>query len=788
MSLSIAAFFINILLYIAASAIVFANTEKGNSKWKSFIKNKSRIVFISGIGLSVLLLILDIAGAADMSGYKFLAVSDLAAFFIAWFSGAKKIPEKFAGTAGVLFRIITVSLALEVFVFNLNSAHLLSGGYQKTVFDLHSAESQNFDVLSMTNEGSGQTVLEYKNVNIPVGTLTFNAFSDKKSKVSFSVDMSDDTNSGNYRWGAAKAEVINGNKRSRTVPCNFSGKVHNIRFVFSTEDNETVTVSSISANEPVRFHFSVIRFLLMLAAAFTVFALTSEKFLFRPYSEVQTATDRVAMAFTLLLVVLGLFITNMARYNDENHSIAKDFALEGGNQITQEIVDSFEHGRVDIMTEMNPKLLELENPYDWSQRTDEVGSYPWDHLLYNGKYYSYYGIAPVLLVFLPYHLITGYYFPSVWSVFFFGMFGIIFLTKFYLCLADKFFKKISASLVLSGFLIMQLSSGILICNISPLFYEVAQSAGFLCTTAGAYFLISSGVIGEGKINKFRLAVSGVWLSLGVLSRPTIAVYCLAAMLLVYAGAKKQNALYDKKSGKSRFLFLLPYLAAALVPYMVIGSVQVWYNMARFGNPLEFGIKYSLTINDFTQSQYHTHFAVIGFLAFLFQMPSFIENFPFFKAESIHLFNPQGYYFIATGSALGLIWKALPVAAYGKSLKAYRISQNSNKRLYSLIILAVCIICPFAVIFSVWESGFAARYCVDFIWQMVTGALVICFVVYDNCAANTKVHLNKLMTASLALSVVMNTVQIWSYIGPEQGFSTEWQANVLSFARLFEFWK
>ena len=72
--------------------------------------------------------------------------------------------------------------------------------------------------------------------------------------------------------------------------------------------------------------------------------------------------------------------------------------------------------------------------------------------------------------------------------------------------------------------------------------------------------------------------------------------------------------------------------------------------------------------------------------------------------------------------------------------------------------------------------------------MITGALVICFIVYDNCAANTKVHLNKLMTASLALSVVMNTVQIWSYIGPEQGFSTEWQANVLSFARLFEFWK
>ncbi|WP_044974380.1 hypothetical protein [Ruminococcus sp. HUN007] len=788
MSLSIAAFFLNIALYTAASALVFANTGKSESRVLSFLKNRSRFVLAGGTVLSLILLVLDITGTAGMSGYRFLAFVDLAAFAAAWFTGSGKIPAKYSSHAGTAVRIILVSLALEIFVFNINSAHLLSGKYSKVVFDLHAAELQNFDPVTMTNEGSGQTVIEYKNVNIPVGTLTFNAFSDKKSRVSFSVDMSDDTHSGSYRWGAAKAEVINGNRRSRTVPCNFSGNVHDIRFVFSTDENEKVTVSSITANEPVRFRFSVIRFALMLLSAFIVYSLTSEKVLFRPYAEVQKITDISALAFTAVIILLGLFIANMGRYTDENHSMAKDFALEGGNQITQELVDSFEHGRVDIMTDMNPKLLELGNPYDWSQRTDEVGSYPWDHLLFNGKYYSYYGIAPVLLVFLPYHLLTGYYFPSVWAVFFFGMFGTLFLTKFYLCLADKFFRNISASLVLSGFFIMQLSSGILICNISPLFYEIAQSAGFLCTAAGAYFLISSNVLGEGKINKFRLAVSGIWLSLGVLSRPTIAVYCLAAMLLVYAGAKKQNALYDKKSGKSRVVFLLPYLAAALVPYIVIGSVQAWYNAARFGNPLDFGIQYSLTINDFTRSEYHTHFAVIGFLAFLFQMPVFTEYFPFFKAESIHLFDAQGYYFIATGAALGLIWKALPVAAYSASFKAYRLTENRNRTLYSLIILSVCIICPFAVIFSIWESGFAARYCVDFIWQMITGALVICFIVYSHCASNTKVHLNRLMTASLALSVVMNLTQIWSYVKPEEGFSTEWQANMLSFARLFEFWR
>ena len=101
---------------------------------------------------------------------------------------------------------------------------------------------------------------------------------------------------------------------------------------------------------------------------------------------------------------------------------------------------------------------------------------------------------------------------------------------------------------------------------------------------------------------------------------------------VYAGFKKYGK--DKKKEERTFKFYLPYLACAFIPYIVIGSVQAWYNMARFGNPLDFGIEYSLTINDFTRSQFHTHFAAVGFFAFLFQLPVFTESFPFFKAESI----------------------------------------------------------------------------------------------------------------------------------------------------------
>ena len=46
------------------------------------------------------------------------------------------------------FRLVIICLALEIFVFNINSAHLLFGKYDEKVLDISSAELQNFDSAS----------------------------------------------------------------------------------------------------------------------------------------------------------------------------------------------------------------------------------------------------------------------------------------------------------------------------------------------------------------------------------------------------------------------------------------------------------------------------------------------------------------------------------------------------------------------------------------------------------------------------------------------------------------
>ena len=93
--------------------------------------------------------------------------------------------------------------------------------------------------------------------------------------------------------------------------------------------------------------------------------------------------------------------------------------------------------------------------------------------------------------------------------------------------------------------------------------------------------------------------------------------------------------------------------------------------------------------------------------------------------------------------------------------------------------------PLAILISIWESGYGARYCVDFNWQIMTGAYVIAFIVYQHCKDNMKHLLNKVMTAGTVFSLMLAVAQTYQWtIG---NYSVDWRAAVMSFGRLFEFW-
>lgn len=765
-----------LLCSIVYSFLKFGSKERNLRKFRPAVFGSS--------GLLAVLTVFDLIGVFETGGCSNLPAYCLIFSGIA-VAGAElieRIPEKIHRGFKFAVKAAVICGFIELFVFNFNSNHLLGGDYTAMELPLSGAVTENYDPVTSANIEDGNMSFEFKDINEPVGTISIEAKSENNAVVEAGIDMSDDSNAG-YRWRIAEAEIIEGNQRSETIPCNFTGNVHDLKINFTANNGDRITVERIIINIPIILSFSLIRYLIIFMGAVAAYFMIASPVFKKSLGDNKLWVRVCAYAMTGVFILTALFLTNGFRYQNPEHSLKKDFEMETGNQMTQELVDAFEEGQSELLAEPVPELLALENPYDWSQR--EGISYSWDHLLFDGKYYSYYGIAPVLLLFLPYHLITDYYFPSAWAVFLFGAIGIFFMTKFYMAFSFKFFPKIRSSLIVLGLFIMQLVTGIWFCFNVPNFYEIAQTSGFACVMAGAFLLITSNVIGDGKIKNWRLALSSVMLALGVLCRPTLAIYCVAALLFIFAGFKKKKLLADGE--KKKFTYYLPYFACALVPFVLIGGVQMLYNYERFGSFFDFGIQYSLTINDFTVSEYHTHFVLIGFFNYLLALPDWTETFPFIDCSSVKTFMPQGYYFIATYTAIGLLWKAFPVFAYGWGKRAYSFAKNENKRLYSVLLAATCLIAPAIIIFSIWESGYGARYCVDFAWQILLGALVIGFIVYNNSCEAVRRILNKLMVLAAGICLVLTFGQIYNWF-VSGGLSKEWNAMVVSFARLFEFWR
>ena len=687
--------------------------------------------------------------------------------------------------------LLVLSFVGELLVCNFHSFHLLGGGYEATTLDL-TAETVTVSGGSsedpLTTKDGGTVTIHVKDVNRPVGTAHVElSFSEKANYATVKVSAKDVTQAAAFRNNVADGQIIRDDHRSSFMVLDLTGDVSELKLAISAPSGTSVTVKSITLNEQVPLHFSALRLVLFVLGCMAVYALVKSPAMKRTYGEKRSTLRNAALILTVVLVFCAFAMTWASMY-DQTGGISTGWKNESGNQITQEIVDAFRAGQVSLLDEPSKELLAMENPYDWSARKALGVSAKWDHLLFEGKYYSYYGITPVLLLYLPYTAITGYYFPVAESILLFGGLGIIFLTLLFLEFAELFGKKLPNSMLLATLVILQISSGVWYNFVYDNFYEIAQSAGFLFTCAGFFFLLRSRVIGEGKIKYRHIVLSTMCFSWAVLCRPTLALYCIVACIFLVFGyvkhRKEITAAHDPAEQKQALRSAtVKYLLSALTCFVLIGGIQVVYNVARFGNPLDFGIQYSLTINDFTRSRYHTDFVMIGLFNFLLTFPKIQPEFPY-VVSNFSTLSTNGYYFIANRNAMGLFWRALPSLGYAGILPAWRRLSKQEKVQALCLLVPTCIIAPLVIIFSIWESGYGVRYCCDFAWQFILGGAAILFLIYDRVAVGQgKIILRNAFTVAMVLAVVVNGAMLYEYLTK----TGELAAHYLRFARLFDFW-
>ncbi|MBQ9416710.1 MAG: hypothetical protein IJU20_07740 [Clostridia bacterium] len=716
------------------------------------------------------------------------------------------VPKIRSGVRRVALITLAFALAFEVFVANFHTFHLWFRPYEKTEILLTDPDVTlsggyfNGDRYASYN---GTVKVEIKNLGRPVGTVYAvlehgdNGEIEGAQTVSLKADFTDETQMPAYRNNMANGTVIEGYERSSYLVLNASGKMDRLRLTFTAESDTHFELVGLTLNQGVPMQFSALRLLLLFGLILGVYLLCTSPVFRAPFGEKGRELKRILAVGTAVLLI-GAFLTSGLSLL-ASRGIFMGFMQK--NQINFELVEAFEHGQVHLLAEPSEELLGLNNPYDWEERYSKGVSYLWDHLLYDGHYYSYYGIAPVLFLFLPWHAITGNVFPTDVAVLLFGMLGILFLTLLFIEAAKLFGKRIPNGILFCTWGVMQFSTGVFYNFMSPLFYEIAQSSGFFCVCAGFYFLFRSGVVGQGKIRRVSLALSSTFLALGVLCRPTLALYCVVALFFIGYGFFKVRAGRDssketepegeqkpegekKPEGKRGLGPVVPYLLCAFLPFAFFGGIQMVYNLMRFGNPLDFGIQYSLTINDFTRSQYHTDFVLIGLHNFLFAFPQVGTDFPFIFSNFSRL-GLGGYYYVANTNAVGLLFRSLPTWGYFGVVPAFRALDRREKRMALLLGLPLCLVAPLIIIFSIWESGYGVRYCADFAWELILGGAILFWILYSRRAKGQgKTILEYAFAGMLVLSFFVNFAMLYSYM-PRTGQLTAFWAG---FSSLFTFWK
>ena len=92
---------------------------------------------------------------------------------------------------------------------------------------------------------------------------------------------------------------------------------------------------------------------------------------------------------------------------DEPNTDPDRYAIKNKNQY-ELMADALLKGQVYLeYGDMDRRLLEMPNPYDTKARRELGVRYHWDHAFYKGRYYMYFGVVPVFLLFIPFKLITG---------------------------------------------------------------------------------------------------------------------------------------------------------------------------------------------------------------------------------------------------------------------------------------------------------------------------------------------------------------------------------------------
>lgn len=276
-----------------------------------------------------------------------------------------------------------------------------------------------------------------------------------------------------------------------------------------------------------------------------------------------------------LCVAIGWFYLWTERSNADPWKFGRE-----QNDYYNLLIDGWLDGHLHMKVPVPAALLALPDPYDPTTRPPGLALH--DASFYHGKYYLYFGAAPLVALMLPFRLLTGIDLPQPAAELVFVYAGFLASVGLFLGIRRRYFPETGPATAILGTLVLGLAGLGPVLLRRPHMWELPIAAGYCFATIALGCVWGS--LHSPRRRGWWFAAAGLALGLAIGSRPT---YLIASSLLVVP------LVYWWRRDRR-----LPWrpAACAVVPLLLIGMVMAWHNYARFGNPLEFGQTYQFSLD------------------------------------------------------------------------------------------------------------------------------------------------------------------------------------------------
>ena len=653
-------------------------------------------------------------------------------------------------TTKTLIIILIIPLIAEVFFFNFRFWESL---FFKKQIDCLSIKTGNCITVPEINE-------PVKNIHIDLSESGIN-----KQVIHLKIHLFDEANSD---LELPVTEAIPQIKESSYIRIYPDGNVRELMIEFDKDEVPDAGNIGIRLNETRPFCFHVLRFILavVIVSLFMIFRPGSQIYKMSLCGGDKKLSDRNKIYVLLgisAIVCLWMFIVYAFNYDITQHYRAGHVEAIYTYQ-----AESILNGRVWLDFTPPKYLSEMANPYDFNARLKlarETGeAFKLDFAFFDGKYYSYYGIVPTLIFYLPFVALTGLPLNNSVPVLLMGVVFIIFSFMLIYKLVRRFYSEISLGIYFLLVLVFTFGTGAYYCAQTPHVYSVAFISAIMFTVIGLYNWISASdkhfEDSRLPLSKAKLLIGAVAMGLATGSRPIFGLFAFLAFPLFYSEIKER--LFFSKKGIANTL-------CVIAPLLVIGSAVLYFNKIRFGSFFDFGNTYNLSEMDLQNRHLGIRRLWLGLFEYLFQPLKISGKFPY--VESIydyrnHQTDYMGYTFF--DPVYGGYFALCPVCLCIVFLRKCRKTLTSAK-MYWLCVISL-IFAAVLLVTDIELTGITLRYQMDFGLPVALTSVLILAVLMRKAEASSYKNAFK---AALIVLIVLTGVTVFSNLFIMLADSKQW---------------